>query len=237
MDVSVLVSWKSVARPFAWTLGDCPYCQLAVPIRVDEVFQQVAIYFIPIICTSEGFQCHCSLCDRMIAAGLPEHRIPVAEWAPESGFVVLADRLKAPAPHQEIGEHVIHSLLSAITQSTLLNSLDISFGLTSGCLLGASIGAVISYFLLPPYLPQLDQLGCVFAGILGGLLVGGLAGAMIDAIRKRRSIPFQRIKAAILNFPIALELIIRMADAYPLRIRSAALRVRDAAILLLRSKS
>jgi hypothetical protein len=236
MDVSVLVSWKSVPRPFAWTLGVCPYCQLAVPIRVDEVFQQVAIYFVPIISTSEGFQCHCSLCDRMIWAGLPEHRIPRAEWTPESGIVALGERLKVPAPNQGIDEHGIHSLLTAITQSTLLNSLDISFGLTSGCILGALTGAVVGYFKLPQFLPQMDQLGCVFAGILGGLLFGGLTGATSDAVRQRRSIPFQRIKAAILNFSIAPELIIRMADAYPLRIRSAALRARDAAILLPRSK-
>ena len=238
MDISVLVSWKTVHRPFAWTIGTCPHCSAVNAVRIDELAQQFAVYFVPIYSSTVGYQCKCDLCQRPLADVLPEKRLALAEWNYSLGLPYIAEKIGLPPPPRpEDGDAVINSMLSSVTESTRINSLDVSLGLTTGCILGALIGAVIGYTILPKCLIQMDALGCIFAGILGGLLLGGIIGASVATFVRRQSLAYQLISAAMKNYSLSGERIVSLAEKYPLRVRGAALRARDAALLAVHGRA
>jgi hypothetical protein len=238
MDISVLVSWKTVHRPFAWTIGTCPHCSAVNAVRVDELAQQFAVYFVPIYSSTVGYQCKCDLCQRPLADVLPEKRLGLADWNYSLGLPYLSEKLGLPPPPRpEDGDAVIDSLLRSVTENTKLDAVDISLGLTTGCILGALIGAAIGYTVLPTYLIQMDALGCVFAGILGGLLLGGIIGASVAALVRRHSLPYQLITAAMKNYSLSGDRIASLGDKYPMRVRGAALRARDAASLAMHGRA
>ena len=238
MDVSVLISWKTVHRPHAWTIGMCPYCSAVNAIRVDEIADQIAIYFVPVISTANGHVCKCDLCQRPIANQLPDKRLALAEWDHSLGLIHLSQKLGLPTPPQPADpESRIESLLSSVTESTKLDTLDISYGLTTGGILGVLIGAAIGYMVLPANLRQLDALGCLFAGILGGLLIGGIFGASVAAVLRKRSVPFQLISAALKNYSLNSDRTVQLAEKYPRRVRSGAIRARDAVSLAVHGRA
>jgi bacterioferritin-associated ferredoxin len=228
MDISVLVSWKNVNRPFGWTIGPCPYCNAVTAGRIDEVVQQIALYFIPVYSTRVGYQCRCDLCERPLADFLPEKRLALNEWDHSLGLPQIAVKLGVPPPPEPSDpDLMIDSMLSSIAERTTLNALDISLGLTSGCILGAIAGCALGYTVLPRYLNQMDLLGCIFAGILGGLIVGGVLGASISAYIQRSSLPYEQVNAAFRNYRLDPEKIVRIAEKYPMRVYKAVLRARD----------
>jgi hypothetical protein len=205
-----------------------------MPIRIEEVVQRVSVYFIPVYNSIVGYQGKCDLCERVLVDGLLEHRVPFHEWKPSDGIPRLAEMMKLPPPpNARNSDVIIHSLLSAEADRTTLNSLDISFGLTTGCILGAVIGAAVGYFILPNYLRDLDMLGCIFMGILGGLVTGGILGASLAALVRRKSLPYEKFKTAIDHYALDSDMISRAADGFPMRIRNAARRARDTAALRL----
>jgi hypothetical protein len=228
MDISVLVSWKNIERPFAWTVGPCPYCDSVTAGRINEVVQQVAVYFIPVYSTHNGYLCRCDLCERPLADFLPEKRLALNEWEHSLGVPQIAAKLGVTPPRApNEPDAMINSMLSSIADRTTLNALDISLGLTSGCILGAVAGGALGYAVLPWYLNQLDLLGCIFAGILGGLIAGGVIGATVSALSQRSSLPYQRIKSALQNYRLDAGKVAELAKGYPSRVRTAALRARD----------
>jgi len=230
MDISVFVSWKNVNRPFGWTIGPCPYCNAVTAGRIDEIIQQIAIYFIPVYSNRVGYQCRCDLCERALADFLPEKRLALNEWDHSLGLPHIAAKLAVTPPHApNEPDAMIDSMLSSITERTTFNSLEISRGLTSGCILGAVAGSALGYAVLPRYLDQMDLLGCIFTGILGGLIAGGIVGASISALIQRSSLPYQRIKCGIQNYRLDAGRVAELAKEYPSRIRTAALRARDEA--------
>ena len=232
MDITVLISWKSVPRSFGWTIGPCPYCNAVTAGRIDELIHQIDVCFIPVLSTVVGYQCKCDLCERPLADFLPEKRLSSGEWNHSLGLHQIATKLGLPSPPQTTEADVmIDSLLSSVTDSTTLNALDISFGLTTGGIIGAITGIGLGYVVLPKFLDQTDLFGCVFIGILGGLVLGGVIGASIAALTRRSSVPFQKINSAVEHYALDTSKLLQIAKRYPARIQNAALRVRDLAAL------
>src|SRR6476660_5759467 len=124
MDISVLVSWKNIEHPFAWTIGPCPYCDSVTAGRINEVVQQVAVFFVPVYSTGAGYMCRCDLCERALADFLPDKRLALNEWDHSLGLSQIAVKLGVPPPPAPTApDTMIASLLSSVTESTTLNSM------------------------------------------------------------------------------------------------------------------
>jgi len=225
MDVSILLSVKTTPRICGWTMQSCPSCASITAVAVDELVHTVSVNFIPIVRSVAGYQCRCDLCDRVLVEGRPENEVPANEWEPSRGLPRLAQVMGMPAPDDSPdSDVVIQSLLSSVSERSSLNSLDISFGLTTGCILGALVGVAFGYFVLPDQFWGMDLLGRVFLGMFSGLFIGGLLGGTIDALIRRRSLPFQKLKSAIEDYSLDADKILAAASEYPRRVRAAALR-------------
>lgn len=225
MDISVIISWKTTPRVYGWTMRSCPSCGGVTPVVVDELVQTVSVYLVPVYKFVAGHQCRCDLCDNILVEGRPEDYVPANEWERSRGLSRLAQILRRPPPDRLPDDNqVIDSLLASVSERSRLDSLDISFGLTTGCILGALAGAAVGYLVVPDQFWGMDLLGRVSFGIFSGLAIGGLLGGTIDALIRRRSLPFEKLKSVIENYSLDAEKILAAAASHPRRVRAAALR-------------
>lgn len=117
MDISVLISWKTVPRPVAWTIGRCPYCQGFEAIRIEDSVLVVSVYFLPIVRSPTGKQtASCDFCERQVELPVAMNRVDAASWEPRDGIESLATKLEMnwhALPTHRNHEIRMRSLLSA----------------------------------------------------------------------------------------------------------------------------
>ncbi|HJT32384.1 MAG TPA: hypothetical protein VJ783_10105 [Pirellulales bacterium] len=158
------------------------------------------------------------------------NRLDIASWEPREGIEGLATRLEMnwhALPTERNPETRLRSLLSAVTEASSMDRLDISFGLTTGLLLGGVAGGLIGYYIVPPRLWGMDDIGRVFAGIFAGLTIGAIVGASLLAIIRRRSVPFRRLRKVCRDYRLDPAVLLALAGDSPRRIRSVLRRIHD----------
>lgn len=231
MDISFLISWKTVPHPVAWTIGRCPYCHGLEAIRIEDSVIVVSVNFLPIIRSPTGKQtASCGFCERAVDLPVALNRIDIASWEPHDGIDALATKLGMNGRAMSMDrnhETRMRSLLSAVEEASTLDRLDISFGLTTGLLLGGVAGGVAGYYIVPPRLWGMDDVGRVFAGIFAGLVLGAIIGASFLTILRRRSVPFSTLRKVCRDYQLDPASLLALAGDSPRRVQSALRRIRD----------
>lgn len=231
MDVSFLVSWKTVPRQVAWTIGRCSHCQGFEAIRIEDSVLVVSVNFLPIVRSRTGKQtASCDFCERPVELPVAMNRIDADSWAPSEGMESLAAKLGMnwqALPTERRPEIRLGSLLSAAQEASTLDRLDISMGLTTGLLVGGIAGGLIGYYIVPPRAWGMDDIGRVFAGIFAGLALGATIGASLLALIRRKSVPLHRLRRACRDYRLDPASLLPLAGDSPHRVRSAVRRIHE----------
>ncbi len=232
MDVSVLVSWKTTYRQVAWSVGDCLFCKQLEAVRIEDDIQVVSIWFIPIVQQVTGQSRRCDFCERPIDHHIGVKELPLPEWSPAKGLDALVGEL-IPSGELQLpdknSDRRLHSLLGAAADASSINNVDITFGITTGILLGIAVCLPLGIYLFDSgsVKTQLDRLGFAFASILTGIGGGAVIGAIVHAIFKRGKVAFRKIHAACENYALDIDKLEELSQGYGGKIRRAVRAVRE----------
>jgi hypothetical protein len=226
------ISWKKKLEPTGWSLAFCSHCQQLEAMRVEQVVQVVAIWFIPVSGTVEGFVQRCDFCERISELPPPGEGLELDAWRPAEGLDALATRLRGPSgklAKDIYAETRLRSALSSIRESMAFNQLDVTWGIVLGGALGLGLGiglGVLVYDLgLNP--TRADRFG---VGMLGGMLMavaGAVLGAAGWAFVSRRRIAKSRIRRLCREYRLDAARVASLAEDYGEILHRAATDERD----------
>lgn len=232
MDVWILMSWKTSLKQRAWTIENCPYCQGLEPTRVEERVWTFSVYFIPLIRENRGWIGRCDFCERPIKPDAPPTSVPLDDWSPKLGLAPLLRRLgytgKVVVRNAPLDERW-KSLLKAAHDATGLNSMDTTFGMTSGAVYGIVLGALIGYVLwqFGLFPASKDSFRFVFLGAIAGLVLGVISGAALQWLLGRVPLAARIIGTACANYKVDLNRLAELSQNYSWTVQQAVREVRD----------
>ena len=114
----------------------------------------------------------CDFCERPINTLITPKEIPLYEWSPATGLDVLVGQLVPSGDvrlPQKNSDARMHSLLGAAKDASSINNVDITFGITTGVLIGAIVSIPVGMYLFDNGIvrTRLDKMGLVLVGIVG----------------------------------------------------------------------
>lgn len=231
LDITVLITRETIYRQFAWSVGYCPYCEQLEAIRVEEVQIQTSLFLIPVHWEVLGESARCDFCGRAIDPSvIAIDQIAQDEWHPAEGIDVLMDNYTLPEDSDlpEVNsKRRLNSLLSAAQEASSISNLDVTFGATTGPLLGAPICLALGYLLHSSKLIRGDLEQMLLVSILVGVIGGMPFGALVHALIKRSKVAHRRINIARENYGIDIDLLEDLSQEYNRLVKRTVVALRD----------
>lgn len=182
-------------------LLECPNCEQVQPHGHYAISQSDAIYFIEISSGEVGTLSVCEVCGHALAFP-PRHAVALTrKWRMADGVEALAEATGWPGARplpQPVNPKTIAALVRRIAKSKPHFQLEIfpeaaftaaAGGIVGGALLGFLGSRGVRIF------PGLDPVGHGMTGVIGGLLVGIVGGAVWKALRARRRLYLNEVLA------------------------------------------
>jgi hypothetical protein len=223
------VKWNEY-RHVAWSAGYCTHCQGLEAIRVQDVVEVLAVYFVPIQRRVVGRNGICDFCERPLDRAVTDQLVDRLDWAPPGGLPKLLASLGSKqeltlpeAPLTETQPDVrLRSLLSATQDASSLKNVNIVVGLVAGLIAGVALGIPLGMVLfdhgirLGP-----DRFGTGFAVALIGAVVGSIAGATVYGLMIRTRTATRKVVAACGKYPLDLARLGELARDYNRHVQHA----------------
>jgi hypothetical protein len=234
MDISILISWKTTYEQVAWSAGHCAFCQQLEAVRIENAVEVVSVWFIPVSRHVKGKAGRCDFCERPVNRVIAAQAIALDEWSPSNDLTRLFRRLAPQTGIQLPDKNAdgrLHSLLAAARDASSINNLDITFGVTTGGLLGFVTCLLAGIYLFDHGVirTEMDKMGFVAALVLPGIVVGAIIGAVVHALFKRGRVAFRKINAACRSYGIDTRKLDMLSHSYGRIVRRATRAARDAA--------
>lgn len=232
MDVSVLVSWKTKFTPVSWTLDYCPFCDQNEAIRIEQATEVVAVWGIPVSKTDEGKFGRCDFCERQLNVPQEMKNVDLERWNPKDGLSTLAKILgveeSVEIPERNT-ENSVNSMLAAVKHETSINTIDLTFGISTGAILGGLIAFPLAALLYVPEFPDTDEgkFNFVFSVGLIGIAVGAILGGVWHAILKRGKLAKAKIGGVLDRYPLDSELVLKLSEKFGGVVQKSVLELRN----------
>jgi hypothetical protein len=126
-----------------------------------------------------------------------------------------------------VSDQKLRSLLSATRESTSINSLDVTFGISTGAVVGAALSIPLSLYAFDNRLAPigLDQFGFVFLCLMIALVFGAVSGGAISFLATSRRVAREKLSAACQKYPIEFARLNETTALYGHRVAGAAVHV------------
>jgi hypothetical protein len=232
MDISVLISFRKTLKQTGWSTCYCRHCQQIEAARCDDIVQTVAIWFVPVVRSVVGRTGRCDFCERIIDQWTSPNSVPVESWEPKQGLDSLIARTGAPAvtpiPAPDSTAR-LDSLFTSVAGACSMNSLDVTFGISTGAILGAIACSITGGILFQTgfRIGELDLFGSVFGSLLAGGVIGAIIGGGLQIIVSRNRVAQRMIQTAYDNYHLDLKRLKEIAQSHPSIVCRAVNRLRD----------
>jgi hypothetical protein len=235
MDVSVVITERTKYQHIAWSAGWCSNCGQLEAVRIENAIQVISFYFIPFYRHAVGTVGRCDFCERPIDSVISTVQASLAEWHPQKGLGLLLRQI-APSAQVELpannAEHRLRSLLASTQRAASINGMDITFGVTTGLIIGPLLTIPLGIYVFDVGLIEthLDRLGVIFLSLFGGLALGAPGGALLQFGLLRRRVAKRKIRDAYSKYKIDLRKLNDLSRDYGRLVRWAVHRIQKDAV-------
>ncbi len=219
------VKWKEYEH-VAWSAGYCRHCQNLEAIRVQDVIEVTAFYFIPVRRRNLGRNGVCDFCERPLDRAISDQLINRWDWVPTDGMPKLLESLGVlgkitlpePAPDARL-----RALLSASEEASSLKNVNVLLGLGIGLVAGVALGIPVGILLFDQgiRLGAPDRFGAAAVAVFIGMAVGAILGATIYGWRIRTRTAARKVFRAHNNYSLDVARLSNLSRDYDKRVQLA----------------
>lgn len=207
-----------------WSVGYCPNCKCTEAIRIGDIVETFKLMLVPLDRARDPV----SLCDYCRQAAKPDPdamRVSIKSWNYGDGITALfAMCIPGSEPDEPRfrSDEEVDAMLRAVTKSTSISRLNLQIDMSwRPVLVGILFGAILFPVLAMLLEVAADKVDCFLAAGLGAL-VGGIAGMYFGALGATYKAAERRVNAQYHKYEIDDEILTRVSNGFPPRIRRAA---------------